>query len=76
MIHEASLSSGFHKLSAGLSGMAVQGLTAQEGGGWLKDEKGLTQPPAYSPKATLRSELHPQGDDSPFLMLIGYPEEG
>lgn len=56
--------------------MAVQGLTAQGGGGWLKDEKGLTQPPAYSPKATLRSELHPQGDDSPFLMLIGYPEEG
>lgn len=50
--------------------------TAQGGGGWLKDEKGLTQPPTYYPKATLHSELHPQGEDSPFLTLIGYPKEG
>lgn len=50
--------------------------TAQGGGGWLKDEKGPTQPPTYYPKATLHSELLPQGEDSPFLTLIGYPKEG
>ena len=40
--------------------------------GWERPDSA----PAYSPEATLRSELHPQGDDSPFLMLIGYPKEG